>query len=226
MSRLLVGIPNAEREAAEAALAGCATVALREGASRAAARIPACALLVVEEGLVEVASHRAGATRRMVVAVAGPGAVLLRPERDERLEALGDAWLTAVSHEALSALLQLPGAAAALLEALAEAARERQESLASFSSVRHVERVRDKLLQLARAHGRVVSGGVRLDIPLTARAPRRDDRLRARDRDLGGRRAPARGLPRAGRPRLPAARRARGARVLTREAQTHPARRV
>jgi CRP-like cAMP-binding protein len=167
MSRLLVGIPNAEREAAEAALAGCATVALRDGASRAAARIPACALLVVEEGLVEVASLRAGATRRMVVAVAGPGAVLLRPERDERLEALGDAWLTAVSHEGLSALLQLPGAAAALLEALAEAARERQESLASFSSVRHVERVRDKLLQLARAHGRVVSGGVRLDVPLT-----------------------------------------------------------
>jgi CRP-like cAMP-binding protein len=167
MSRLLVGIPNAERKAAEAALAGCPTVALREGVSRAAARVPACALLVVEEGLVEVASHRAGATRRMVVAVAGPGAVLLRPERDERLEALGDAWLTAVSHEALSALLQLPGAAAALLEALAEAARERQESLASFSSVRHVERVRDKLLQLARAHGRVVSGGVRLDVPLT-----------------------------------------------------------
>jgi CRP-like cAMP-binding protein len=167
MSRLLVGIPNAEREAAEAALAGCATVALRDGASRAAARIPACALLVVEEGLVEVVSLRAGATRRMVVAVAGPGAVLLRPERDERLEALGDAWLTAVSHEALSALLQLPGAAAALLEALTEAARERQESLASFSSVRHVERVRDKLLQLARAHGRVVSGGVRLDVPLT-----------------------------------------------------------
>jgi CRP-like cAMP-binding protein len=167
MSRLLVGMSNAEREAAEAALAGCPTVALREGASRAAARIPACALLVVEEGLVEVASLRAGATRRMVVAVAGPGAVLLRPERDERLEALGDAWLTAVSHEALSALLQLPGAAAALLDALTEAARERQESLASFSSVRHVERVRDKLLQLARAHGRVVSGGVRLDVPLT-----------------------------------------------------------
>ena len=103
----------------------------------------------------------------MVVAVAGPGAVLLRPEREERLEALSDAWLTAVSHEALSALLRLPGAAAALLEALAEAARERQESLASFSSVRHVERVRDKLLQLARSHGRVVSGGVRLDVPLT-----------------------------------------------------------
>src|SRR3954451_6630602 len=133
MSRLLLGIPKEEREAAEAVLAGCPIVVLREGVSRAASRVPACALLVVEEGLVEVASHRAGATRRMVVAVAGPGAVLLRPERDERLAPLADAWLTAVSDEALSELLRLPGSAAALLEALAEAARERQESLASFS---------------------------------------------------------------------------------------------
>jgi CRP/FNR family transcriptional regulator len=61
----------------------------------------------------------------------------------------------------------VPGAAAALVEALAEQLRERQESLAQFSSVRHVERVRDKLLQLARAYGRVVPGGVRLDLPLT-----------------------------------------------------------
>jgi CRP-like cAMP-binding protein len=167
MSRLLLGLPEVERTAAEEALARCATVVLREGTSRASSRVPACALLVVEEGLVEIASERSGATRRMVVAVAGPGSVVLRPARDERLEALADSWLTAVSHEAQSELLRLPGAAAALLDALAEAARERQESLASFSSVRHVERVRDKLLQLARAHGRVVPGGVRLDVPLT-----------------------------------------------------------
>src|SRR4051794_18011046 len=167
MRSLLLGLPEDERAAAEETLDGCPTVALREGAERPGSRIPPCALLVVEEGLVEVASARAGATRRMVLAVAGPGAVLLRPERDERLEALADAWLTVVSHEALAALLRLPSVAAALVDGLAEATRERQESLASFSSVRHVERVRDKLLQLARTHGRVVPGGVRLDVPLT-----------------------------------------------------------
>jgi CRP-like cAMP-binding protein len=167
MSRLLLGLPEGERTAAGEVLVACPTVALREGANRASSRIPPCALLVVEEGLVEVASARTGATRRMVVALAGPGSVLLRPEHDERLEALADAWLTAVSHEAIAELLRLPSAAAALVEGLAEATRERQESLACFSSVRHVERIRDKLLQLARSHGKVVAGGVRLDVPLT-----------------------------------------------------------
>ena len=45
--------------------------------------------------------------------------------------------------------------------------RDRQESLRHFANVRHVERVREKLLQLARVHGRVGPGGVRLDLPLT-----------------------------------------------------------
>src|SRR5919108_483840 len=45
--------------------------------------------------------------------------------------------------------------------------RERQATIGHFASVRHVERVREKLLQLARTHGKVVPGGVRLDLPLT-----------------------------------------------------------
>jgi len=53
------------------------------------------------------------------------------------------------------------------VDALVEALRERQETIGNFASVRHVERVREKLLQLARAHGKVVPGGVRLDLPLT-----------------------------------------------------------
>jgi CRP/FNR family transcriptional regulator len=72
-----------------------------------------------------------------------------------------------VGDAAQAALLRIPAAAAALLGGLAEQLRERHESLAQFSSVRHVERVRDKLLQLARTHGRVIPGGVRLDLPLT-----------------------------------------------------------
>ena len=54
-----------------------------------------------------------------------------------------------------------------IAEGLLAELRERQESLRHFANVRHVERVREKLLQLARVHGRVVSGGVRLDLPLT-----------------------------------------------------------
>jgi len=121
----------------------------------------------VEEGVVLVTSTRATASRRMIVAVAGAGAVLMPPAAGERLEAATDLRLTLVADAAQAALLQVPGAAAALVAALAEQLRERQESLAQFSSVRHVERVRDKLLQLAREHGRVVPGGIRLDLPLT-----------------------------------------------------------
>jgi CRP/FNR family transcriptional regulator len=103
----------------------------------------------------------------MILAVAGPGAVLLPPGRDERFEALADSWLTAITPAARERLLELPGARETLLDGLADELRERQESLAHFSSVRHVDRVRDKLIQLARVHGKVVPGGVRLDLPLT-----------------------------------------------------------
>jgi CRP/FNR family transcriptional regulator len=75
--------------------------------------------------------------------------------------------VTVIGPSSLAALLQRPDAAASIVAALGEQLRERHESLAQFSSVRHVERVRDKLLQLARTHGRVVPGGVRLDLPLT-----------------------------------------------------------
>ena len=93
--------------------------------------------------------------------------MLLPPAPGERLEAATDVRLTVLGDAAQAALLRVPAAAAALVGAFAEQLRERHESLAQFSSVRHVERVRDKLLQLARAHGRVVPGGVRLDLPLT-----------------------------------------------------------
>jgi CRP-like cAMP-binding protein len=167
MSRLLQGLPPEEQARADEILAGGATLALRAGATRGAARIPDAALLVVEEGLVLLSSARSGASRRMAVALAGSGEVLLPPTADENLEALEDSWLTVVTPAALAALLGVAGASALVVDALAEALRERQETIGNFASVRHVERVREKLLQLARAHGKVVPGGVRLDLPLT-----------------------------------------------------------
>jgi len=167
MSRLLQGLGDHEKAAATSALEACPTIALRVGNPRVGTRIPDCAALVVEEGVVLVTSAKAGASRRMILAVAGPGAVLLPPGRDERLEALADSWLTAITPAARASLLELPDARDTLLDGLADELRERQESLAHFSSVRHVDRVRDKLLQLARSHGKVVPGGIRLDLPLT-----------------------------------------------------------
>jgi len=165
MSMLLDGLEGVERAAAAEVLVRCATRRLSPGEARL--QINGAAYLVVEDGVALVTSTRSATSRRMIVAVAGPGAVLLPPGPGERLEAATDLRLTVIDEAAQSALLSVPGAAAVLVAALAEQLRERHESLAHFSSVRHVERVRDKLLQLARVHGRVVPGGVRLDLPLT-----------------------------------------------------------
>jgi len=167
MTRLLDAVPEPERDTAAAVLATSPVVALPAGASRPGGRIPDAAFLVVEEGIVLVTRVRPGATRKMVVAVAGRGALLLPPAEGERLEALVDAWLTAVTPAASRSLLAIPSAAAVVVDALAEELRERQESLGQFASVKHADRVREKLLQLAREHGKVVPGGIRLDLPLT-----------------------------------------------------------
>jgi CRP-like cAMP-binding protein len=61
----------------------------------------------------------------------------------------------------------LPGLANALLGEVAETLRRKQDTISNFGSVRYTERVRRKLLQLARDYGRVTGDGVKLDLPLT-----------------------------------------------------------
>jgi CRP-like cAMP-binding protein len=63
--------------------------------------------------------------------------------------------------------MAIPGAAAALGDALLDAVGDRERSVVNLARFPHSERVRGKLLQLARAYGRVVEGGVLIDLPLT-----------------------------------------------------------
>ena len=125
------------------------------------------ALLAVEEGWVLVTVRSGLEGRRSVVALAGAGAVLPCPGEGELLETLSAARVTVLSEEGLRELLAEPAAAEVLADALLAAVRDRQESLRSLGHVRHAERVRGKLLQLARDHGRVAARGIRLDLPLT-----------------------------------------------------------
>jgi CRP-like cAMP-binding protein len=122
---------------------------------------------VVETGIVLVVAQPEGATREMIVAIARPGDLLGPPGPDERLAALTDAAVTVVPGLAYRVLLGSPELAATVTERLLDAVCERQQSLARFATVDHRERVRQKLLQLARAHGRVGRDGVHLDLPLT-----------------------------------------------------------
>lgn len=145
----------------------CPAALLPAGAGRPAGTFASARLLVVERGIVVVCSLPPDGERRMILAVAGDGAVLPPLAPSEHLVALTDAQVTLVTGDALDELLHLPDAADAVVTGLVEAIHDRQESLGQFGSVRHASRIRRKLLQLARSHGRVAADGIRLDLPLT-----------------------------------------------------------
>jgi CRP-like cAMP-binding protein len=167
-SVIVDALPPDERAAAAVICSRCSSLSLPAGTTRAGGGpLAGASLMVVEEGLVLLSSARAAASREVVCGLGSAGNVLLPPTADERLEALADSRLTLVPADVRLELLRLPGAADLLLQSLADALRDRQESLAAFARVRHADRVREKLLQLARAHGKVVRDGVRLDLPLT-----------------------------------------------------------
>lgn len=144
----------------------CHTVSLAARGVRAAGDLGGV-LLVVDEGWVAVTTRSAPDGRRTVVAVAGADDVLPAPVDGELLEALHAARVTIVPAHVLTELLANAASAEALAEGLLRAVRNRQASLRSLGHVRHVDRVREKLLQLAAEHGRVVARGVRIDLPLT-----------------------------------------------------------
>ena len=135
------------------------------------------ALLTVEEGFVVVSAamgdgagngaHQDNAGRRIVLATGASGTLLAPPGPDERLEAVTPSRITVISADSLRVLLAFPAMAEAIADALSVALAERQATIRNCAYVRHCERVREKLLQLARGYGRVVPGGVRIDFPLT-----------------------------------------------------------
>jgi CRP-like cAMP-binding protein len=169
MSRLIAGLPERDRRRAAALFETCPAVdIIVDGICRADGMAEGT-LLIVESGLLLVRSLRPGANRRTVVGLAGPAAVLLPPDAHEELQALADSSVTVVTPSAHEALLRVPGVAAAVVEGIGDQLRERQESLAQLSIIRHVERVRYKLTQLARTQGKVTGVGVRIDLPLTQR---------------------------------------------------------
>ena len=147
-------------------LAVCPRLTCRTGAARDAGDFPETAFLIVERGVVAIAS-RPAARKRIVLGFCAQGDLVPPPCWDEELVALQDSVLVSVSPDVHQRLLRLPAAADAIVDALLEVVRERQQSLAQFGTAMHAERLRGKLLQLARAHGSVVAGGVRVELPLT-----------------------------------------------------------
>jgi hypothetical protein len=145
----------------------CPRLELEVGATLAPHDLADIALVVVDNGLVVLRTAVPGTTRRTVTCHAGAGALVLPPAEDERLVALTDATLVAITRRTRDELLEEPDAARLLLDGLAETLRQKHATIASMSRLHHVDRVREKLLELGRAHGRVGRDGIRLDFPLT-----------------------------------------------------------
>jgi CRP-like cAMP-binding protein len=157
--------PDAEHAAA--ILAGCPTFDLSAGEPHFRRSFVGTKLLAVEQGFVVVRSTPEDFARPIVISEAGPGRVLLPPTLDEVLLGLVPSRLIGISAEARARLLELPGAAPALVELLEIALSQKQEALGNFAHRRHIERVRRKLLQLAQSYGRVVRDGIRIDFPVS-----------------------------------------------------------
>jgi hypothetical protein len=164
---LIAVLDDADARSATDLLASCPVLSLPAGSQRTSADTRDEALLLLEEGFIVVRSRPRPPSRPMVTCEAAYGGIALPPASDEVLHAILDSRLTLLSAEAVSRLLAFPGVGEAVLQQVAETLRRKQDSIANFGEVRHVERVRHKLLQLARDYGRVTSDGVKLDLPLT-----------------------------------------------------------
>ncbi len=140
---------------------------LEPGATLLPKELQGVPYLFVDEGLVVLRTVVPDSTRRTITCHAGPGALILPPNPDEVLVALTHARLVPISAEICDDLLELPEAAGLLLEGLAESVRQKHAALAGMARLHHADRVRQKLIQLARDHGRVGRDGIRLDFPLT-----------------------------------------------------------
>jgi hypothetical protein len=143
------------------------SISLEAGATVQGTQLADVAFVLVVDGLVVLRSAIPGSARRAITCHAADGALVLPPTDDESLVALTTSTLAAISTSDRDRLLESPAAARLLLDALAETLRQKHAAVASMSRLHHVDRVREKLIELARDHGRVGRDGIRLDFPLT-----------------------------------------------------------
>jgi hypothetical protein len=164
---LIAALTGDEARTARDLLASCPYLSLSAGALHRPAETHEELLLMLEEGFIVVRSVPEPPSRPMITCEAAYGGIVLPPANGEIMEAILDSRLTMLPARIVTRLLELPALADALLREVADALRRKQDSIANLGDVRHVERIRRKLVQLARDYGRVTGDGVRLDLPLT-----------------------------------------------------------
>jgi len=124
------------------------------------------ALLVVESGTV-LLTARAAAGRTPILAFARRGDLLIPPVEREAIIGLGAGSIRILDDGTVAQLLAISGVGRHLIAHLGAVISDRQENLRLATVSPQQERVREKLLQLARSHGRVRPDGIRIALPLT-----------------------------------------------------------
>jgi CRP/FNR family transcriptional regulator, cyclic AMP receptor protein len=153
--------------AADELLALAPEAKLASGAARSISSFPDAQILVVEEGFVVVRGTDPASGRGVVICHGGPGTFLPFNDSDHGIMALVDSRLTVITVDVYERLLELPSAAEALLRGIEESVRQKQRTILALASSHHMDRLRQKLLQLARDHGRVGPDGIVLQLPIT-----------------------------------------------------------
>jgi CRP-like cAMP-binding protein len=152
--------------AANEVLATAPRAALAGGAVRSVSSLPDAQVLVVEEGFVVLRATGPASGRGIVLCHGGPGTLLPFVLPVHEIVALVDSRLTVITTDAYERLLELPDGAQALLRGVEAISRQQQRTILALASSHHVDRLREKLLQLAEDHGRVGRDGV-LQLPIT-----------------------------------------------------------
>jgi CRP-like cAMP-binding protein len=166
-SIVLEALQQDQSVAAQELLALAPQAKLRSGAVRSVSAFPNARILVVEEGFVILRGTDPAPGRGVVICHGGAGTFLpfIAPSQD--IVALVDSRVTVITIDIHEQLLELPGAAQALLRGIEATVRQKQRTILALASSHHVDRLREKLLQLAEDHGRVGRDGVVLKLPVT-----------------------------------------------------------
>lgn len=166
-SIVLEALQQDQSVAAHELLALAPQAKLRSGAVRSVSAFPNARILVVEEGFVILRGTDPAPGRGVVICHGGAGTFLpfIAPSHD--IVALVDSRVTVITVDIHEQLLELPGAAQALLRGIEATVRQKQRTILALASSHHVDRLREKLLQLAEDHGRVGRDGVVLKLPVT-----------------------------------------------------------
>jgi CRP-like cAMP-binding protein len=165
ISSMLDGARSDEVESVERIVRSCPTLELAAGETRNGS-MPRVALVVVEAGLVVVRAAAAG-RRDIVVADAAEGAFVFVAPGAGDVHALTPARLLLVDTVRRDQLLAIPATAALIAQGLEAALSQSHDVAGVLAAASARARIERKLLLLARAYGRVMRDGVRLDFPLT-----------------------------------------------------------